>query len=71
MNFNKITEYESGHNDLEKKSIKNFLPLQPGDVPETYANVNKLMDDIGYSPSTSIETGIEIFINWYKDYYKV
>ena len=57
--------------NLEKKSIKNFLPLQPGDVPETYANVNKLMDDIGYSPSTSIETGIEIFINWYKDYYKV
>ena len=56
---------------LGKKSIKNFLPLQPGDVPYTYANVNKLMDLVDFSPSTSIEMGINTFINWYKDYYKV
>lgn len=56
--------------NLKKKSIKNFLPLQPGDVPETYANVNKLTDLVG-SSSTSIETGIKIFIDWYKDYYKI
>jgi len=58
-------------NNLEKKSIKNFLPLQPGDVPYTYANINKLMDLVDFSPSTSIEMGIKTFINWYRDYYKV
>ncbi len=57
--------------NLEKKSVKNLLPLQPGDVPFTYANVDKLIDIIDFAPSTSIETGIKIFIDWYKDYYKV
>ena len=57
--------------NLDKKVDKNYLPLQPGDVPETYANVDALIDYIDYSPSTSIESGIENFIKWYKDYYKV
>ncbi len=57
--------------NLGKKADKNYLPLQPGDVPETYANVDALIDYVGYSPSTSIESGIENFIKWYKDYYKV
>lgn len=56
---------------LGKKAIKNLLPLQEGDVPETYADVNDLMQDVGFKPSTSIETGIRNFVNWYKDYYKV
>ncbi len=57
--------------NLGKKADKNFLPLQAGDVPATYANVDALIDYVDYSPSTSIETGIENFVNWYKDYYKV
>ena len=57
--------------NLKKKSIKNFLPLQPGDVSETYANIDSLKNAINYSPKTSVEIGIENFINWYKDYYKI
>jgi UDP-glucuronate 4-epimerase len=53
------------------KAIKNFLPLQDGDVPETFADVDDLMRDVGFKPNTSIEVGIENFVNWYKDYYKV
>lgn len=56
---------------LGKKAQKNMLPLQPGDVPDTYANVDALVDDVGYKPSTSIETGIENFVKWYRDYYQV
>ena len=57
--------------NLNKKSIKNFLPLQQGDVPETFANIDKLTNITGYSPSTPIETGVKVFINWYKEYYSV
>jgi len=57
--------------NLNKKADKNYLPLQAGDVPETYANVDALIDYVGYSPSTSIESGIENFVKWYKDYYKI
>ena len=56
---------------LGKKAVKNFLPLQEGDVPETYADVDDLMRDVGFKPSTSIETGIENFVGWYKQYYKI
>ena len=56
--------------NLDKKADKNYLPLQAGDVPATYANVDALIDYVGYSPSTSIESGIENFIKWYKCYYK-
>lgn len=56
---------------LGKKTIKNFLPLQDGDVPETYANVDDLMKDAEFKPSTPVEVGIGNFVNWYKDYYKV
>lgn len=57
--------------NLNKEAEKNYLPLQAGDVPATYANVDALIDYVDYSPSTSIESGIENFITWYKDYYKV
>ncbi len=50
---------------------KNLLPLQPGDVPDTFANVDDLICDHEYQPSTPIETGIAEFIKWYKDYYNV
>jgi UDP-glucuronate 4-epimerase len=56
---------------LGKKTIKNFLPLQDGDVPETYADVDDLMKDAEFRPSTPVEVGIGNFVNWYKDYYKV
>uniref|UniRef100_A0A7C4EJ79 NAD-dependent epimerase n=1 Tax=Fundidesulfovibrio putealis TaxID=270496 RepID=A0A7C4EJ79_9BACT len=56
---------------LGKKAKKIMLPMQPGDVPATFANVDDLMHDVGFKPSTSIEYGIERFISWYRDYYKV
>jgi UDP-glucuronate 4-epimerase len=56
--------------NLGKKAEMNMLPLQPGDVPETYADVQGLVADVGYKPDTSIEDGIEKFIRWYRDYYK-
>src|SRR5690606_28490404 len=54
---------------LGREAKKNFLPLQPGDVPDTYADVSALVEDIGYRPSTPIEVGIANFVSWYKDYY--
>jgi len=50
---------------------KNYLPLQPGDVPDTFADVTDLMRDVGYKPETPIEDGIRNFVAWYKDYYGV
>ncbi|MBI5471592.1 MAG: NAD-dependent epimerase [Ignavibacteriae bacterium] len=55
---------------LGKKATKNFLPMQPGDVPATYADVETLSREIGFAPATSIEAGIERFVNWYRVYYK-
>ena len=57
--------------NLGKKAITNMLPLQPGDVPATYADVDDLMRDVGFKPSTSIEQGIAEFVQWYKEYYDV
>ena len=54
---------------LEAK--KEFLPLQPGDVPDTYADVNDLVKDFGYRPSTSLKEGVSKFVKWYKDYYRL
>jgi UDP-glucuronate 4-epimerase len=54
---------------LGRKAEKNLLPLQPGDVPETYADVDDLVNDVGFKPSTSIEEGIKEFVEWYLDYY--
>ena len=56
---------------LGKKAEKNMLPLQPGDVPDTYANVEDLVRDIGYKPDTSVEDGIRNFVDWYRQYYRV
>jgi UDP-glucuronate 4-epimerase len=54
---------------LGKKAEKNLLPLQPGDVPDTYADVADLVKDVDYKPSTTIDDGIKAFAEWYKDYY--
>ena len=55
---------------IGKKAVKNLLPIQPGDVPKTWADVEHLIDDYGYKPNTSIEEGVSRFVNWYKEYYK-
>jgi UDP-glucuronate 4-epimerase len=55
---------------LGKKAIKNFLPLQDGDVPETFADVNDLMREVDFKPSTPIEVGVGNFVDWYLEYYK-
>ncbi|MGB3297826.1 MAG: NAD-dependent epimerase [Phormidesmis sp.] len=54
---------------MGKKAVKNMLPMQPGDVPATYADVQDLMDDVGFKPDTPLSVGIEKFVAWYKDYY--
>ncbi len=56
---------------LGKKAKKNMLPLQPGDVPDTYADVSDLVKDVDYKPDTSVEDGIANFVEWYREYYKV
>ena len=52
------------------KAEKNMLPLQPGDVPATYADVDDLVRDVGYKPDMTVEQGIAAFVDWYRDYYK-
>jgi UDP-glucuronate 4-epimerase len=54
---------------LGRKAQKHLLPLQPGDVPDTCADVSALMRDTGYSPSTPVEIGVARFVEWYRDYY--
>jgi UDP-glucuronate 4-epimerase len=56
---------------LGRKAIKELLPLQAGDVPDTYANVDDLVSEFQYRPATSVEQGIGHFVAWYRDYYKV
>jgi UDP-glucuronate 4-epimerase len=58
-------------NSLGKKAELNLLPLQPGDVPDTFANVDNLAHDVGYRPATSVEAGVNRFVQWYRDYYQV
>lgn len=56
--------------NLGRKAEKNFLPMQPGDVQVTYADVDELIRDFDYKPATSLEDGVRKFVEWYKDYYK-
>jgi UDP-glucuronate 4-epimerase len=56
---------------LGKKAEKNLLPLQLGDVPDTYADVEDLVRDVGYRPATSVEEGVRKFVEWYRSYYRV
>jgi UDP-glucuronate 4-epimerase len=55
---------------LGLRAEKNLLPLHPGDVPATYADVYDLMRDMDFKPVTSIETGVKRFVDWYRSYYR-
>ena len=67
-----LTQFISAIEDaLGQKAKKEFLDMQPGDVPATYADVDNLMKDVGFKPATPIETGIQRFIEWYREYYEV
>jgi UDP-glucuronate 4-epimerase len=56
---------------LRKKAVIEFLPMQPGDVPATAADISALAAATGFAPSTPVETGIARFVEWYREYYKV
>lgn len=56
---------------LGKKAEKNYMPMQAGDVPATYADVDDLVRDVGFKPSTPIREGVKKFVSWYRDYYKI
>ena len=62
---------EAIENKLGKKIEKNFLPLQAGDVPATYADVQDLVDDLGYKPATPVQEGINKFIDWYLEFFEI
>jgi UDP-glucuronate 4-epimerase len=54
---------------LGKPAIKKMLPMQPGDVPDTYADVSALANDTGYQPKTDLVAGVRNFVNWYRTFY--
>ena len=57
--------------ELGKKAVMEMLPLQPGDVPDTMADVSDLVENVGYRPKVSVNEGVANFVRWYRDYYKV
>jgi UDP-glucuronate 4-epimerase len=56
--------------ELGITATKNLMPIQAGDVPATFANVNDLVENLGYKPNTTIQEGIHQFIKWYRSYFK-
>lgn len=66
-----MTMIEALENALGKKSIKNMMDIQPGDVPETFADIDALQQDVGFSPATSIDDGISQFVTWYRNYHNL
>lgn len=66
MEFIKAIEESIG-----KEAKKNYMPIQPGDVPETWADVSNLKNDLGYQPTTPVSEGVKRFIDWYREYYQV
>lgn len=69
--INLLSFIETLENCLGKTAIKNLLPLQLGDIPDTYADISDLVNDFGYKPITSLVDGIKYFVDWYKDFYQV
>ncbi len=68
----KLTEYiEALEEALDRKAVIELLPLQPGDVPNTYADVSELQSAVGYKPTTLVRDGIAQFVTWYRKYYEV
>ena len=55
---------------LGKEAVKEYYPMQPGDVYQTYADVSELMEDFDFRPDTSIEEGLSEFVAWFKEYYQ-
>jgi UDP-glucuronate 4-epimerase len=66
-----LTFIETLERCLGKTAIKNFQPMQAGDVPATYADVDDLIAAVGFQPATAIEDGIARFVTWFREYYKV
>lgn len=67
----KLTEYiEAVEDALGRKAEKEFLPLQPGDVPETFADASELVQAVGYRPATPVRVGVQKFVEWYREYYE-
>ena len=68
----KLSKYiEAIEMALGKKAIKEMLPMQAGDVPDTFADVSALVRQVGYKPATTVEQGVASFVDWYRAYYKV
>ena len=63
-----ISEIEKA---LGRKAKKNYMDMQPGDVPATYADIDDLAKDVGFKPATPLSVGIKKFIDWYKDYHSI
>jgi UDP-glucuronate 4-epimerase len=71
MDFVNILEHKlMKYGIIDTEAEKELLPMQPGDVYKTYADVSELERDFGFKPSTSLEEGLDQFAKWYKDYYK-
>lgn len=67
-----LTDYiDALEKSLGRKAIRELLPMQPGDVPDTYSDTTELANAVDYHPSTSVEDGVAKFVEWYRDYYKV
>lgn len=68
----KLMDYiEALEEAIGKKAVKNLMPMQPGDVRGTWADVNDLVEDLGYKPNTSVKEGVERFVKWYKEFYGI
>ena len=68
----KLSAYiEALEETLGRKAIRNLLPLQPGDVPDTYADVSRLQAAVDYKPATTVREGVGQFVQWYKDYFRI
>ncbi|MAN91911.1 MULTISPECIES: NAD-dependent epimerase [unclassified Hyphomonas] len=68
----KLLDYvEALENSLGRKATRNLMPMQPGDVKNTYADVTKLTEAVGYRPSTSVKDGVERFVAWYREYHGI
>lgn len=64
-----MTMIESLERHLGKPAVKNMMDIQPGDVPETFADIDALQKDVGFSPATTIDDGVSKFVAWYRDYH--
>ena len=64
-------DYIDALENFRKKGKNKILPLQPGDVPDTYADTDNLNKKFNYKPSTSVIEGVSKFVKWYRDYYKL